>query len=618
MGRIAEESIQQVIATANIVDVIGSYFPLKRMGGGYKACCPFHAEKTPSFTVSPSRNTYHCFGCGKGGSVIGFVRDYESITFVEAVRKLAAKFGVKLIEEAGGGESEERTALRVRLLALHRDIAQWFHLLLLRHELAAPARDYLRKRGLNINVAKSWLIGYAPADAGMYREWMQEHRYTEEQLVLGGIYSPRDENDPKRGGYVRFKHRVMFPIRNDHGDVIAFSGRILDADSSPAKYMNSPATPIFSKSETFFGLDKSKRAIHKAGAAIICEGQIDMIMCYEQGIENIVAPLGTAFTHEHARLLKRHTEQVVLCLDGDSAGAKAALSQYTELAREGLFVRVAALPKGDDPDSLIRRDGVDALRALLDGARDFTDWQIEQRLPSLDQDKLSDRMKLLSDVTAGIAKLRDRMAQDAAINRAAARLSAPTDELRRMVAGHARAILKAQQQVDERDTMRAAREGSSAVEESPPFQIDNAAVRQLLKMALTSPEAHEWLRQQQAMLPWSLYAGGELLESALHSGIDPARPETVAAWLSSLSGEAEQAITGVMHDNSPGGGAEAAERTAIGLELQMLKTRIDVLTAQQRQPGVGPDTAVAISMEIMSMQSRCLELQKRVRDVQVA
>jgi DNA primase len=614
MGRIADESIQQVIATVNIVDVISAYFPLKRAGVNFTACCPFHTERTPSFNVSPAKNLFHCFGCGKGGNVITFVKEYESLPFAEAVRKLAAKYGITLIEEAGPAESEEKTALRVRLLALHRDIAEWFHQLLLKSPLAQDARAYLTKRGLSTDVAKGWLIGYAPADPPHYRGWMAERGYPESLLVQGGIYSPREEGNPERGGYPRFKHRVMFPIRNDHGDVIAFSGRILDVEASPAKYMNSPATPIFSKSEVFFGLDKSKSAIHKAESAVICEGQIDMITCYEHGIRNIVAPLGTAFTPEHARLLKRHTEQVVLCFDSDNAGCKAAQSCFTELAKEGLYVRVASLPIGDDPDSLIRRDGVESLRAHLSGAKDFLDWQIDLRLPSVDPGNLRDRMKLLSDITGSIAKIRDRMAQDAAINRAAMRLSAPVDELRRMVTAHAKTMLRNREQAEVRSANAAAREEPS---ERTVLEIDNPAVRQLLKLALTCPEAHQWMAQQKPSLPWTEFAGGDLIDRALQAGIDPARPESVAAWLSTLSPEEEPLVSAIMHDNSPPGGVESAARTALSLEVQSTGAKLAVLKSRQRQPDLPQEQAMSIAREIALLQNQYLDLQKKVRDIQL-
>ena len=612
MGRIAEESIQQVIATVNIVDVISAYFPLKRAGTAYKACCPFHAEKTPSFSVNPVRNSFHCFGCGKGGGAIRFVMDYENLPFVEAVRKLAGKYGVQLIEEAGTAESEEKTALRVKLLALHREVAQWWHQLLLRNTLAEDARAYLKKRALGSDVAKSWLIGYAPADPGMYREFMREKGFKESLLVQGGIYSPREEGNPDKGGYPRFKHRVMFPIRNDHGDVIAFSGRILDLDSSPAKYMNSPATPIFSKSEVFFGLDKSKRAIHKAQSAIICEGQIDMIVCFEHGVENIVAPLGTAFTPDHARLLKRHTEQVVICYDADDAGYKAAQSCFTELSKEGLFVRVATLPKGDDPDSLIQRDGVEALRAHLEKAKDYVDWLIDLRLPSVDPDNLQQRMKLLSDVAGSIAKIRDRMAQDAAMNRAAMKLSAPVDELRRMVTAHARTMLRNKEQTAEREAKAPRKEEP---EETPLLVIENPAVRQLLKLALTCPEARDWMAQQKATLPWAAFAGGALIDKALRATLDVARPESVSAWLSSLSAEEEMMATAVLHENSPPGDAEAAQKAADYLRLAEVNMLMDKLTVQQRQPGLPAQSVMALLTEIAALQKEKVDLKKRVQDI---
>jgi DNA primase len=614
MGRIAEESIQKVIATVNIVDVISSYFPLQRAGTAFKACCPFHAERTPSFSVSPARNMYHCFGCGKGGNAIGFVRDYENLPFADAVRKLAAKYGIVLIEEAGTAESGEKTALRVKLLALHRDIAEWFHQLLLKSPLAEDARTYLKKRGLGSEVAKSWLIGYAPADASLYRKWGAEKSFRESLLVQGGIYSPREEGDPDRGGYPRFKHRVMFPIRNDHGDVIAFSGRILDVEASKAKYINSPATPIFSKSEVFFGLDKSKRAIHKEQSAIICEGQIDMITCFEHGIENIVAPLGTAFTPEHARLLKRHTEQVVLCLDSDNAGLKAAQSHFTELSKAGVFVRVAMLPKGDDPDSLIRRDGVDALRRHLNGAKDFFDWLIDLRLPAVDPNNIRDRMRLLSDVAGSIAKLKDRMAQDAALNRAAFRLSAPADELRRMVTAHAKTMLKNIEAAAER-AAAAPSGGGDEPEEKPVLEINHPAVRQLLKMALTNPEARQWMTQQQPELPWTSFPGGDLIDKALGPVIDAARPESVAAWLSSLSLEEEQLVSAVLHDKSPPGNADSAMRAAISLQMEQAGGKIDVLKSKQKQADLPMDQVLALMGDIQRLQKRYLDLQKELQNI---
>ncbi|RYD34136.1 MAG: DNA primase, partial [Verrucomicrobiaceae bacterium] len=465
MGRIAEVSIQQVIAACDIVEIVSGYFPLKRAGIAFKACCPFHTEKSPSFSVNPTRGTYHCFGCGEGGNAVGFVMKYESLPFVDTIRKLAAKYGITLIEEAGTPEQEAAAGRRVRLLALHRDIAVWFHQLLLKSPLAADARAYLKSRGLTSGTARSWSIGYAPSDQGYYRDWASEKKYPDDLLIEGGILVLRDPENPARGTKLQFSHRIMFPIRNDHGDVIAFSGRVLREEDSPAKYKNSPATPIFNKSEVFFGFDKSKRAIHKAEKAIICEGQIDMLMAYEAGIENIIAPLGTAFTPQHARLLRRHTDQVVLCYDSDNAGYKAAARAFAELSQEGIFVRVAALPPGEDPDSLIRREGVDALRRRLEEARDFFDFQIDQRAASLDLTDTRERMKMLRELAENLARLKDRPVLDAALIRCASRLNIGPDEIRKMVQAHLAQQKKYADQVGERSQQNPSSEISKPEQE---------------------------------------------------------------------------------------------------------------------------------------------------------
>jgi DNA primase len=564
MARIAEESIQLVMSTVNIVDVVGNYFPLKRVGLLYKACCPFHNERTPSFTVSEQRNSFHCFGCGKGGSAIRFVMDHEGLPFVDAVRKLASRYGIHLKEEAGNSDDSDQTrAQRARLMTLQRDIALWFHQLLLKSPEAAVARKYLKSRGLDSEVAKRWLIGYAPGDSSLYHAWSREHQYKDAEMVIGGIYSPREEDRPERGGYPRFKHRVMFPIHDDHGNVIAFSGRVLDPAASPAKYVNSPGTPIFKKSEIFFGLEKSKKGIHKQNHAIICEGQIDMLICFEHGIENIVAPLGTALTSNHAQLLKRHTDQAILCYDSDAAGLKAAQSAFAELSREGIFVRVATMAAGDDPDALIRREGVEALRARLDAAQDFIDFFIDLKMPSVDMNNLRDRMALLNATTSHIARLRDRVAQDSALNRAALRLSVPVAELRRMVTAHARAALKQREIAAQREP----RPGTATAEvaEAPPMLvIENPALRQLLQLALTDSEARHYLRGVLPSLGLEGVAGGTLLTRALAAEVDLANGSQMAAWLAGLPPDEESVLTGLLHDRVVASGVASARSQAAG------------------------------------------------------
>ncbi|MFL6568592.1 MAG: DNA primase, partial [Chthoniobacterales bacterium] len=259
MGSIPNSTIEQVAAANDIVEVIGSYFPLKRAGASFKALCPFHQEKTPSFNVSPQRQSFHCFGCGAGGSVFRFVMDYEHLDFPSAVKKLAARVGVPVIEDRTFSAAEDQAhEARRTLLQLHAEAADWFHENLLKREFAKPARDYLKKRGIDGAVAKNWQLGFAPDSWDACLNWALEAGYKRRHILQSGLVKPRDEDRPNESEvYDRFRGRIMFPICNDVGEVIAFSGRVLTSDSEGAKYLNSPETPLFRKGSILFGLHKS-------------------------------------------------------------------------------------------------------------------------------------------------------------------------------------------------------------------------------------------------------------------------------------------------------------------------------------------------------------------------
>ncbi|MES2707641.1 MAG: DNA primase [Verrucomicrobiota bacterium] len=621
MGRIAEVSIQQVIAACDIVDIISGYFPLKRSGTTFKANCPFHTEKSPSFHVNPSRGTFHCFGCGEGGNAVGFVMKYESLPFVDTVRKLAVKYGITLIEEAGTPEQEAATGRRVKLLALHREITAWFHKLLLKSPLAADARAYLKSRNLTSGTARNWSIGYAPDDQGYYKEWATEKKYSDDLMIEAGIFSLRDEENPSRGIYARFRHRIMFPIRNDHGDVIAFSGRVLRAEDSPAKYMNSPATPIFNKSEVFFGFDKAKRAIHKAEKAIICEGQIDMLMAFEAGIENIIAPLGTAFTPQHARLLRRHTDQVVLCYDSDNAGYKAAASAFTELSKEGIFVRVAALPPGEDPDSLIRREGVAALRQRLDEARDFFDFQIDLRAAKSDLSDTRERMKVLRELAENLAKLKDRPVLDAALNRCATRLNIGPDEIRKMVQAHLAQQKKYADRAGERGSGASPDTASATAGFEPDPESDDTppplhpSVRLLLQLALTDPAAHRWLASGADGPAWAGVSGGDFLTKVLAAPVDPAHPATITSWLSTLTPVESSSLTALLHQNRPASDALTSARHAVAsLRIAAVTSGIDLIQNQLRTSKPTPEAVLSLTTRLITLKKELNVLQAKIRE----
>ncbi|PYL88785.1 MAG: DNA primase, partial [Verrucomicrobia bacterium] len=435
---IPSETIEQVAAANDIVEVIGTYFPLKRAGASFKALCPFHQEKTPSFTVSPQRQTFHCFGCGAGGSVFRFVMDYEHVDFPVAVHKLAARVGIPIVEERRSEDETQQHEARRLLLRLHAEAAEWFHENLLKRDLGTPARDYLRTRGISREVAKSWKLGYAPDSWDAFCQWASKEGYRRRELLSSGLVKLRDEERGDGEFYDRFRGRLMFPICNDVGEVIAFSGRVLAADATAAKYINSPETPLFRKGRVLFGLHKTKRALIDADCAVVCEGQLDLITLFEAGIQNVVAPQGTAFTENQAHVLKRFVREVVLCFDSDTAGQKAAEQSLDDLLRKdmtwynafahNLAIRILELPAGEDPDSLVRKEGKSAFEKRLANARDFFDYWIERAASNADLTSLRERIALARRLAVAVSYIGDHFVRGQVASKVSSRLSLPVSE----------------------------------------------------------------------------------------------------------------------------------------------------------------------------------------------
>jgi len=376
--QIPRESVEKVLQATDIVDLIGGYLQLQRAGSQFRCNCPFHNEKTPSFYVTPSMQRYHCFGCGAGGDAISFVREYENLPFADAVRKLATRSGIAIIEEVETPEQRRASRSRGRLLDLHREAAAFMHTLLLNDSGAAHARAYLKQRGFGREMAERWEIGWMPGTPRVFLDWAKSRGFSGRELVDSGVAYQIEESNPRAGLRVRFRDRLMFPIRNEIGDTIAFSGRQLREDPNSGKYVNSPETFIFRKSKVLFALDRAKKAILREKAALLCEGQLDVISCHELGVDHAIAPLGTAFTREHAKLLRRYTNHVLICFDADRAGLTATERVFRELVPEGLSVRVVTMPAGDDPDTYLKSHGVEGFRQLLTGAREFFDFKLEK------------------------------------------------------------------------------------------------------------------------------------------------------------------------------------------------------------------------------------------------
>lgn len=365
-GMVSKETIDQIRNALDIADVVGSYIQIKRAGNSIKALCPFHKEKTPSFHVNPARQAFHCFGCGAGGDVFKFVMLYDHVDFPTALRMLASRAGIAIqIDDRRSGPKDGPG--KDEIFAANEDASRRYQQELLRSPEAAAARDYLKKRALDVAAWKDWGIGYAP-EGWDFLSGAAGPRGGPKMKALeaAGLLSANE----KGSQYDRFRGRVMFTIRDELGRAVGFSGRVLKADDKAGgKYVNTPETPAFRKSRILFALDKAKREILDARTALLVEGQIDCIRCHLGGFKNAVASQGTAFTSEHATLLKRYADKVVVVLDADAAGRKAALRSAELLIAEGLAVSLAALPPGEDPDSLILKKGPEAFAAVLKNAQ---------------------------------------------------------------------------------------------------------------------------------------------------------------------------------------------------------------------------------------------------------
>jgi DNA primase len=426
-GFLSPDMRERIRAASDIVDIIGSYVPLKKNGANFTALCPFHKEKSPSFNVNPHKQIFHCFGCHKGGDVFTFVKDYENIGFMDAVRRLAERAKIPLEFENTPGAQESRH-LKDHLLEIHDQLATRWQNCLANEAAGQRARDYLASRGVSADAIKLFRIGAAPELWDDTVNWAKSKNFPVEVAEQAGLIVRKEETGRH---YDRFRGRLMFPICDEQGRVVAFSGRVLPGDESPAKYVNSPETPIFTKSKIFFGLDKSKRAILDAGYAIICEGQLDLIACFMAGVQNIVAPQGTAFTDQHARIIKRYANEVVLCFDSDNAGQNAIVRSLDHLLAAGLAVRVAVVPSPHDPDSFIKNFGGEAYRKLVEGAEGFFDYLLKRLCATNDVTSDKGRLAILRGMAEALHKTNNSVLLDTHAQKTALRLGVAVDAVRK-------------------------------------------------------------------------------------------------------------------------------------------------------------------------------------------
>jgi DNA primase len=461
-GRIPQGFIDEIVARSDIVEVIGARVPLKKAGREYKACCPFHGEKTPSFTVSPTKQFFHCFGCGVHGTVLGFLMDYEKLGFIEALTELAERAGLELPREAG----DSREGGGADLYELMSRAARFFEQTL---KDSAPARAYLERRGVDESSCARFALGYAPDSWNALLTRFGTSDAERRRLLQAGLIIEREARGAGStpGFYDRFRDRIMFPIRDGRGRVLAFGGRII-GEGDP-KYLNSPETPLFHKGRELYGLFEARKAHSDFQRLLLVEGYMDVVRLHQHGITYAVATLGTATTQEHLNKLFRLTSEVVFCFDGDRAGLKAAwraLENALPLARDGREFRFLFLPEGHDPDSLVGEEGRARFEARLKDSMPLSEYLLSELCAQVDLEHIDGRARLVALAAPLFARMPEGVYRELLADRLAAQIHMPAAKLKehllpgdRSARAHAKARFAAEPTGPSRSRMSAGRGG---------------------------------------------------------------------------------------------------------------------------------------------------------------
>jgi len=403
-GLIPQDIIDRILDANDIAEIISGYIPLKRAGRNFKALCPFHHEKTPSFTVSPDRQIYHCFGCGAGGNVFSFLMKYERMEFPEAVEMLAKKVGISIPKTE---PQEKNTGVAEKLFSINELASKFYHDILFNSKEAGSIRTYLEKRGISSETAKKFRLGFAPDKWDTLINYLRQKNFSLSLIDKTGLISSREDSS---GYYDRFRDRIIFPIFDIKDRIVGFGARVTK-DTLP-KYINSPETPIYVKGKNLFGLNFTKDEIRKQDSVVIVEGYLDFIIPYQSGIHNIVASLGTALTIEQIRILKRYTQNAIVLFDPDQAGEIATLRSLDLFLSLDMNVKLVTLPKGFDPDSFVREKGADKLKELINEAVDLFDYKLNLLKARYDIRKAQGKAKIAEEMLSTISKIKNEVLKE--------------------------------------------------------------------------------------------------------------------------------------------------------------------------------------------------------------
>ena len=414
-NHVPRETIDEIRSRSDIVEVISECgIVLRPAGRNFKALCPFHNEKTPSFTVSVEKQIFYCFGCQTGGNVISFVQKHEGKSFLETIEWLAERQNI-ILPTQDRRESANQKRLRT-LEDLNRFAVEYYHRQLLTERASVPAMQYLKRRGVQPKTLRSFQLGYATSGRRELVKVAMDKGFTIQQLIDVGLIKDED-----KGPQDRFWNRILFPIQNERGVPVGFGGRALSEDHQP-KYLNSPATTLYDKSNVLYNLDKARQSLYKQQRVLLVEGYMDVLMLYQSGIEHVVASSGTSLSENHARLLKRFVPEVVIVYDGDTSGFQAAQRGLHRLLAEDLRVRIALLPAGEDPDSFTRQHGVDAFTGLTDKAINLIEFQIQSAIQNRDIRRVDVKTQVVKEVTETLLNLKNRVERSEYIKYAAKEL----------------------------------------------------------------------------------------------------------------------------------------------------------------------------------------------------
>lgn len=403
-GYFSEELVQRIKRESDILEWVSRFVSLKKTGQNWLGLCPFHSEKTPSFTVSPSKQVYHCFGCGVGGDVIGFLMKMDGSTFPETVKLLAERLGIPILEQRGA-EANKAEQLREELFRIHRDATDYYHAVLLNAPEAQRAREYLHMRGILKQTIEAFSLGFAPPGWNGLQQVLTKKGWSPEQIEKAGLIIAKDQPASSRKHYYdRFRERIIFPIFDLQNRVTGFGGRVLD-DSLP-KYLNSPETPLFNKGRQLYAMDKAREASGKCGYLVVVEGYFDAIAAHQAGIHPVVATLGTALTADHLERIHRFVQTVKLIFDPDDAGIRAALRTVDLIIPSSVAGEVVLLPKGEDPDSFIKNRGAEAFNRLLTQSVKLLDFAIRQGLSDPGASTIEGKLKIVDRILPAVRNVK--------------------------------------------------------------------------------------------------------------------------------------------------------------------------------------------------------------------